>query len=169
MSNEEQVSGQSIDEARKHYSRGIAFLKLGRFEEALSELDKALSLDPGNEKYRLVKVAALVGLERFEDAKNELKSILLNYSTSSSIVNSSHASNIGLNGIANGVKSTINGLGLRLMSSLWVTSALLVRTISHFAALLNGLMARFGALLGLAKVRLTRIIRLHDRDHRDAA
>ena len=34
VSNEEQVSEQEIDEARRHYSRGIAFLKLGRFEEA---------------------------------------------------------------------------------------------------------------------------------------
>ena len=169
VNHEEQASGQSIDEARKHYSRGVAFLKLGRFEEALSELDKALSLDPGNERYRLVKVAALVGLERFEDAKNELKSILPNYNASSSISNSSHASSIGPNGIANGVNPTVNGLGHRLMNYLWVVSVLLIRIVSYLAALFNGLVARFSALLGLARARLTRIIRLRGRGHRDAA
>ena len=128
-----------------------------------------MGLDPGNERYRLVKVAALVGLERFEDAENELKSMLLGGSAASSITNPSHVSGIGPDGVTNGIRSAVNGLGHRLMSSLWVVSALVVRTVSRFAALLNGLVARFSALLGLARVRLIRIVRLRDRGHRDAA
>ena len=163
MSNEEQVSEQKIDEARRHYSRGIAFLKLGRFEEALSELDKALSLNPSNERYRLARIAALVGLERFEDAENELKLILLKNDVSSSIANSSH-----VNGVVGKVRLIVNRLSPRLMNFLQVASALLARVVNRLAELLNGLVARFTALLGLARAYLTRVVRLRDKDHRDA-
>ena len=160
---------QETNEARRHYSRGVAFLKLGRFEEALLELDKALSLDPSNEQYRLVKAAALIGLERFEDAKNELMSVLLNNHPGFSAVNTNYVNSVSPNGTTNNIKVIINELSVQLLNALRFVSTLLARAINYLMPLLKQLIARVNTLLGVLKVNLTRVVRLRSRDNRGTA
>ncbi|BDR92743.1 tetratricopeptide repeat protein [Vulcanisaeta souniana] len=153
-----QGNGQEPSEARRHYSRGIALLKLGRFEEALPELERALELDPGNERYRLAKVAALIGLERFEDAENELRSMPLSNQPRLSIVNARPVDDINFNSVTNRIRPIINELSAQLMRALRITWVLLVRVGGLLRVLLNRLVVRARVFLGSVRDRLVRII-----------
>jgi DnaJ homolog subfamily C member 7 len=54
--------------ARIHSNRAACLQKLKKFEEALSDCDAAIELDPGFHKAMARRAAILVGLERFEEA-----------------------------------------------------------------------------------------------------
>ncbi|WP_054857181.1 tetratricopeptide repeat protein [Vulcanisaeta sp. JCM 16159] len=161
-----QGNGQGLNEARRHYSRGIALLKLGRFEEALPEIERALELDPGNERYRLAKLAVLIGLERFEEAENELKALYLGRQPTPLMVGSKPMSGIGFNGNTNNVKlminNTINNIinksRVLLTRALRIVRVLLIKAGIMIGKSLDWAMAKAQLYLGATRARLAKAI-----------
>ncbi len=151
-----QGNGQEPSEARRHYSRGIALFKLGRFEEALPEVEEALELDPENERYRLVKVAVLIGLERFEEAENELRFLSPGRQVSPLIGGAKPMD--GFDGMTGRVKPIVDELGMQLIRALRTTWVLLVKVSGVLRVLINRLVVRARVFLGAVRDRLLRVI-----------
>ncbi|CDW82206.1 UNKNOWN [Stylonychia lemnae] len=59
-----------------HMNQSLAFLKLKRFKEALSEISQALKIKAGDVKSLLRKTQILIESTEFEEAKNLAKSVL---------------------------------------------------------------------------------------------
>ncbi|ADN51804.1 tetratricopeptide repeat protein [Vulcanisaeta distributa] len=158
-----QGNGQGIDEARRHYSRGIALIRLGRFEEALPEIERALELDPGNERYRLTKLAVLIGLERFEEAENELRALYIGRQQGPLVVGSNSNNGVGFNGSRDSVKPMIGRINVKELSALLMrmlrkARALLIRVGIVMGRLLDHLMAKARLYLGVVRARLAKAI-----------
>ena len=59
--------------AEAHFVCGLALRRLGRFDEALQQLQRGWDLDPLNLAYRLGPLTTLIGLRRYPEAIEETK------------------------------------------------------------------------------------------------
>lgn len=64
------------ENAEEHVRRIKVLLKLGRYEEALREYDKLISIEPGNHNFYFRKTSILIKIAKYEDALYEINRAL---------------------------------------------------------------------------------------------
>jgi tetratricopeptide (TPR) repeat protein len=70
------LAQQPADLSASWYEKGLKFVDAARYKEALASFDRAIDLDPNNEKALFARGSTLLVVGRFEDAYQDLNRAL---------------------------------------------------------------------------------------------